>query len=177
MRHIHALGLISSLLFALSACTNTTAGDGTARDALTEGAGEKPEPPACDPPSTEGCESGTLAGFSCTDGGELKTQAYLACDAAGLQLVGLDLDTSACNTESESVSAVYTCCPAPPAPDPSCFDLGLGDGTSCHDVASYKEQANAACESKGSVLADLWAAADGCTGGEATKIGFTCCVW
>lgn len=178
MRHVHALlSLVLLPLFAACAAPDS----GSNRSALVAG---ETKPDGCggtpsDPGEPAACFADAIGdGTTCLDPGDVKTEAFLACQDVGLELIDLYVDSGACG--GQIAMAKYTCCPLPLPSDPppdtnACFDGEVGDGVACQSAADLKAQAIDACDAKGGALTDLWFA-DGCPDGESSKAGFSCCL-
>jgi hypothetical protein len=67
-------------------------------------------------------------------------------------------------------------CPPGKPPPSDCTGGQLGDGVTCQDGSSIKQLAFDACAQAGLQLSDIsGVTTDGCSGGEWTKLDYTCC--
>jgi len=102
--------------------------------------------------------------------------AYEACSAKGQQLIDLSIDTTNCGGKAKM--AKYTCCtPAPQQPPPnppSCDEIPQGDGSTCKDMSTIKQEAVDLCTTDGGSLFDLKFGGD-CPNGQASKFVAVCC--
>jgi hypothetical protein len=128
----------------------------------------------CPPPPPDPCTYGELGdGSTCIDPSTLKQQVADACSQAGLEVSYLKAYQDC--PGGASTKAYYGCCPpAPPPPPDPCTNNELGDGTTCVDPNTLKQQAADACSQAGLELSYLKSYQD-CPGGASTKAYYGCC--
>jgi hypothetical protein len=71
-------------------------------------------------------------------------------------------------------AAWASCCKPTPSPTDPCHSDILGDGKTCIDYVSIKDEAIAACAARKAVLTGLWSEDNGCAGGSA-RTKYMCC--
>jgi len=126
------------------------------------------------------CFDGVVGdGATCVDPGELKMEASLLCEQAGLVLVDIKYSDGGCGGQTSEAS--YSCCVAPPpppvdpGPDPGTCMIGeVGDGVTCENPDDLKLEASLLCEQAGLALTDFKYADDGC-GGQTRMASYACC--
>ncbi|XYH95310.1 hypothetical protein ACMHYB_47120 [Sorangium sp. So ce1128] len=133
------------------------------------------------------CTSGTLGdGVTCQDPNALIEQGIPICEEIGLVLRDIQFDKAdyaVC--DGKVLQAKYLCCPAwealpeepkaPPPPEPPCETTGVvGDGTTCEDPNTLKNEALASCQALGLPLSHFDASIAPCAGGT-LKATYACC--
>jgi len=131
----------------------------------------------CADAELDACITDTIGdGTTCQDPGQIKTLAYEACSASGQQLTDLVYDFSDCGGNAKM--ATFTCCtPSPqqaPANPPSCYELATGDGLTCKDYGTMKQEGSDLCALKAGYLFDFTFGGD-CPDGQASKVAVICC--
>lgn len=129
------------------------------------------------PPEMEGCTVTTLPDAGCLDYGDLKMQAYAACQQAGLELFGIYIKpVDGCDNVT-SGAADYQCCAKPPVqdvpPPDICANGTVGDGT-CQTYDVLKTAAWDACLQSNFKLYDLTIDTGSCADGLATSMTYSC---
>ncbi|XYH95309.1 hypothetical protein ACMHYB_47115 [Sorangium sp. So ce1128] len=134
------------------------------------------------------CTSGMLGdGVTCQDPNALIEQGIPICEEIGLVLRDIQFDKAdyaVC--DGKVLQASYLCCPAweappeepeepPPPPEPPCETTGVvGDGTTCGDPNTLKNEALASCQALGLPLSHFDASIAPCAGGT-LKATYACC--
>ena len=154
-----ALGERVTNLEAVVPCTNG------AYSATVECCGVMPPPP---PPM---CVDETLGdGKTCLDPSSVKQDAVDLCSKLGLDLESLGFTGTSMMCPA-GTQAQIVCCPPPPPP--KCIDQTLGDGKTCLDQSTLKEQAAAICMKLGEPVTSIQLEGD--DGGCATTALVECC--
>ena len=156
------IGMILSNIEYLFPC-----GDGLFRDEEHECA----EGPA----DEETCTTDTIThGGACMEPELLKMVAHEKCKSAVKDLVDLTYFTEGCGWKVRK--ATYTCCPFVSEPPPVCQIVGMGDGVTCMDLGSLKQEASVLCNKLGQTLTDIQHVTNGsCPDYHAVKAEITCC--
>ena len=125
------------------------------------------------------CTGGTLPATGCADYGDLKMQAYQACEQAGLQLTTIEVKPVA-GCDNQTAGAIdYQCCPPAPPPEPvECTNEPPTTGTltygTCQTYADLKMAAWQFCEQSGLVLFNLTPERGSCAEWEGTAVAYEC---
>lgn len=140
---------------------------------------QKPEPAS--PSNGVQCADVFVSSDACLDATTFKQKMIGACTAQGLELTNYR-NLVSCGVDAYKAGDV-TCCkkaalppPPPPPPAPRCFESTVTKGGFCVGESKLKLEASTLCANAGGTLTKIDYVRTGCTGLDAVKAQYSCCL-